>query len=136
MGGQREVVGANQFPWPIGKQSLFTLCLVARRRRFLVERRVDILRVRSRMAGWIAYLAWRGMSPATRPKLVTTVHGLYSVNRYSKVMLKGERIIAVSNTIRDYILRNYPDTDANRIQVIYRGVEEAEFPYGYQPTHD
>jgi glycosyltransferase involved in cell wall biosynthesis len=51
-------------------------------------------------------------------------------------MLKGERIIAVSNTIRDYILRNYPDTDASRIQVIYRGVDAAEFPYGYQPAPD
>ncbi|MHB1245185.1 MAG: glycosyltransferase family 4 protein [Sulfuriferula sp.] len=136
MVAQLESEGASHFTWPIGKKSLFTLRLVARLRRFLVEQRVDILHVRSRMPGWIAYLAWRGMNPATRPKLVTTVHGLYSVNRYSKVMLKGERIIAVSNTIRDYILRNYPDTDPNRIQVIYRGVEATEFPYGYQPTPD
>jgi glycosyltransferase involved in cell wall biosynthesis len=136
MVAQLETEGASHFTWPIGKKSLFTLRLVPHLRRFLIEHRVDILHVRSRMPGWIAYLAWRGMDPTTRPKLVTTVHGLYSVNRYSKVMLKGERIIAVSNTIRDYILRNYPDTDSSRIQVIYRGVDAAEFPYGYQPAPD
>ncbi len=136
MVAQLEAEGATHFTWPVGKKSLFTLRLVPRLRRFLLERQVDILHVRSRMPAWVAYLAWRGMDPATRPRLVTTVHGLYSVNRYSKVMLKGERIIAVSNTIRDYILRNYPDTDASRIQVIYRGVDAAEFPYGYQPATD
>jgi len=136
MVAQLEADGAAHFTWPVGKKSLFTLRLVPRLRRFLLEHDVDILHVRSRMPAWLAYLAWRGMDPATRPRLVTTVHGLYSVNRYSKVMLKGERIIAVSNTIRDYILRNYPDTDASRIQVIYRGVDAAEFPYDYQPAPD
>ena len=136
MVAQLEAEGSTHFTWPVGKKSLFTLRLVPRLRRFLVEHKVDILHVRSRMPAWLAYLAWRGMDPATRPRFVTTVHGLYSVNRYSHVMLKGERIIAVSNTVRDYILRNYPDTDPSRIEIIYRGVDAAEFPYGYRPAPD
>lgn len=136
MVAQLEVEGATHFAWPVARKSLFTLRLIPRLRRFLLEHKVDILHVRSRMQAWVAYLAWRGMDPATRPRLVTTVHGLYSVNRYSKVMLRGERIIAVSNTVRDYILRNYPDTDPSRIEVIYRGVDAAEFPYGYRPAPD
>ncbi len=136
MVAQLEAQGAAHFTWPVGKKSLFTLRLVPRLRRFMVEHEVDILHVRSRMPAWVAYLAWRSMNPATRPRLVTTVHGLYSVNRYSKVMLQGEHIIAVSNTVRDYILRNYQDTDPSRIAVIYRGVDAAEFPYGYQPAAD
>jgi glycosyltransferase involved in cell wall biosynthesis len=76
------------------------------------------------------------MDPATRPKLVTTVHGTYSVNAYSAVMTKGERVIAVSNTIREYILSNYPKVDPEKIRLIYRGVDPHEFPRGYQPSEE
>ncbi len=102
-------------------------------RHWLAEQRIDILHARSRFPAWIAWLAWRGMNPATRPRWVTTVHGLYSVSRYSAVMTYGERVIAVSATIRDYLQRDYPELPAERIQVIPRGVDPAEFPYGYQP---
>jgi glycosyltransferase involved in cell wall biosynthesis len=88
------------------------------------------------MPAWVGYLAWRGMDPITRPKLVTTVHGAYSVNAYSAVMTKGERIIAVSSTICDYILKNYPEVDPDKIRLIYRGVDSQEFPHGYQPSID
>jgi glycosyltransferase involved in cell wall biosynthesis len=82
---------------------------------------------------WIAWLAWRGMNPATRPHFVTTVHGLYGVNRYSRIMTLGERVIAVSNTVRDYILREYPGTLPWRIQVIHRGVDGQAYPHGWKP---
>ncbi len=125
--------GAEHFAWPIGKKSLKTLFLVGKLRRFLQEQQVDILHARSRVPAWIAYLAWRDMNPATRPRFVTTVHGLYGVNRYSGIMTKGEQVIAVSDTVRDYILREYPDTLPARIQVIYRGVEGQEYPHGWKP---
>ncbi|MHB1054088.1 MAG: glycosyltransferase family 4 protein [Thiobacillus sp.] len=125
--------GAEHFAWPIGKKSLKTLFLVGKLRRFLQEQQVDIIHARSRVPAWIAYLAWRGMNPATRPRFVTTVHGLYGVNRYSGIMTKGEQVIAVSDTVRDYILREYPDTLPERIQVIYRGVEGKEYPHGWKP---
>lgn len=125
--------GSEHVGWDIGRKSLWTLRLVPRLRRFLLDERVHILHARSRMPAWVAYLAWRGMDPAARPRFVTTVHGLYSVNPYSAVMLKGERIIAVSQTVRDYILRHYPQVDPSRIVVIPRGVDPAEFPHGYRP---
>jgi glycosyltransferase involved in cell wall biosynthesis len=125
--------GSEHFTWPVGQKSLWTLRLVPRLRRFLVEQKVDILHARSRVPGWIAYLAWRGMNPATRPRFVTTVHGMYGVNRYSRVMMQGEHMIAVSNTVRDYILREYPDTPPWRIQVIHRGVDGQAYPHGWKP---
>jgi glycosyltransferase involved in cell wall biosynthesis len=73
------------------------------------------------------------MNPMTRPRFVTTVHGLYGVNRYSRIMARGEQVIAVSNTVRDYILREYPDTLPWRVQVIHRGVEGQDYPYGWKP---
>ncbi len=130
-----ERAGSEHITWDIGAKSPLTLRFVPRLRRLLAERHIDIVHARSRMPAWIAYLAWRGMNPATRPHFVTTVHGLYSVNRYSAVMTRGERIIAVSNTARDYLLNNYPQVEASRIVVIPRGVDPQEFPYGYRPVY-
>ena len=128
--------GAEHFTWPIGEKKFKTLLLVGKLRKFLVEQKVDIIHARSRVPAWIAYLAWRGMDPATRPHFVTTVHGPYSVNAYSAVMTKGERVIVISEMIRDYVLKNYPKTDPNKLRLIYRGVDPAEFPYHYQPPQD
>lgn len=125
--------GAEHFEWPIGRKSLKTLLLVGKLRRFLVEHRVDIVHARSRVPAWIVYLAWRGMDAATRPRFVTTVHGMYGVNRYSRIMTRGEAVIAVSDTVRDYIVANYPDCPPERIHVIHRGVDGAAYPHGWKP---
>lgn len=134
MVGQLTREGSEHLTWDIGRKSLLTMRLVPRLRRYLADNRVDILHARSRMPAWVCYLAWRGMDPATRPRFVTTVHGLYSVNPYSAIMVKGEKVIAVSETVRDYILKHYPRVDPGRIQVIYRGVDPAEYPHGYKPS--
>jgi glycosyltransferase involved in cell wall biosynthesis len=125
--------GAEHFAWPIGVKSFRTLLLVGKLRRFLVEQKVDILHARSRVPAWIAYLAWRGMNPATRPRFVTTVHGMYGVNRYSRIMTRGEAVIAVSDTVREYILHNYPETPPEHIRVIHRGVDGHAYPHGWKP---
>lgn len=125
--------GAEHFAWPVGRKSLRTLLLVRKLRQFLLQNRVDILHARSRVPAWIAWLAWRGMNPQTRPRFVTTVHGLYAVNRYSSVMMRGEAVIAVSETVRDYILQHYPDILPWRVSVIHRGVDGWAYPYGWRP---
>lgn len=126
--------GSEHLAWPLGIKSPLTLRWIWPLRRWLTEQRIDILHIRSRLPAWIGWLAWRGMNPATRPRLVTTVHGLYSVSRYSAIMTRGERVIAVSQTVRDYLRRHYPELPPERIAVIPRGVNPAEFPYGYQPS--
>jgi glycosyltransferase involved in cell wall biosynthesis len=126
--------GSEHFSWPVGKKSPWTLRLIWRLRRFLIEQKVDVLHLRSRMPAWVGYLAWKGMDPATRPRLVTTVHGPYTVNAYSAVMTKGERVVAISEFIRGYILQNYPDVAKENIRLIHRGVDATQFPYGYQPS--
>ena len=47
-------------------------------------------------------------------------------------MTRGERVIAVSNTIKHYLTQHYPRLDANKIQVIYRGIDSHAFPYDYK----
>ena len=125
--------GAEHFAWPIGKKTFKTLLLVGKLRAFLLEQQVDILHARSRVPGWIAYLAWRGMNPATRPRFVTTVHGPYSVSANSAVMTRGERVIAISKMIINYIVRNYPKVSQKNVRLIYRGVDPALYPSGYAP---
>jgi len=125
--------GSEHYPWAIGKKSLQTLRFVPRLRQLLSAEQVDIVHVRSRLPAWIAYLAWRGLPPQSRPHFVTTFHGFYSVGRYSAIMTKGERVIAVSESIRTHILEKYPQVDPVQVSVIYRGVNPQAFPFGFTP---
>ncbi len=125
--------GARHYDWPIGRKSPLTLLLVRRLRRLLAAEQVDIVHARSRLPAWIAYLAWKGMSPRARPAFITTAHGPYSVNRYSGVMTRGQRVIAVSGFIRDYLLSNYPQLSPEKVVVIPRGVDPGQFPRGFTP---
>ncbi|MFW2369064.1 MAG: glycosyltransferase family 4 protein, partial [Desulforhopalus sp.] len=84
------------------------------------------LHLRSRLPAWIGYLAWKSLRPDVRPSLVTTFHGFYSVNAYSRIMTKGERVAAVSETIRDHILKNYK-TDTKKISLIHGGFDDTDF---------
>lgn len=126
--------GSEHISWDVRSKRPWTLRYVRRLRRWLRDNRVDILHPRSRVPAWVAYLAWRKMPAETRPHFVTTVHGLNSVNAYSRIMTRGERVIVVSNTVRDYILQNYPQTDPQRLRLIPRGVDPAEFPHAWKPT--
>lgn len=125
---------ARHIAMPVHRKSVATLSQVRVFRELLDKEKPDIVHIRSRVPGWIAYLAWRKMDPATRPRLVSTVHGFYSVNLYSKVMTRGERVIAVSESIRDYVLKNYPATPAGKITVIHRGVSAEACPRGFIPA--
>ena len=69
-----------------------------------------------------------------RPRFVTTVHGPYSVNAYSKIMTRGERVIAVSKMIRGYILDNYQGVDPASIRVIPRGIKPEDHPRNHRPN--
>ena len=128
--------GSEHVAWDVGRKRLTTLRWIPKLRRLLADERVDVVHLRSRLPAWIGYLAWRGMDSESRPRLVTTVHGFYSVSRYSAIMTRGERVIAVSEAIRDYVLQNYPDVDPARIEVIHRGIDPEQFPRGFRPSAD
>lgn len=126
--------GSEHHLWPVGRKSPATLRCVWTLREFLRQTQVDILHARSRLPAWVAWLACQSLPRRRRPRFVTTAHGLYSVNAYSAVMTRGERVIAISQTSRDYLCRNYPRLPPERIRLIYRGVDPEEFPHGHQPS--
>ncbi|MDX1527116.1 MAG: glycosyltransferase family 4 protein [Gammaproteobacteria bacterium] len=126
--------GGEHIELPVGVKSPLTLRFVPELKAILKERRVDIVHARSRLPAWIAYLAWRTLPKARRPRFVTTVHGLYSVNAYSAVMTRGERVIAVSEAVRGYLRDNYPRLDQGKVEVIHRGVDDAIFNPDFKPS--
>ena len=133
MVAQLEREGSEHIAWPVGAKRLATLRYIWKVREFLAQEKPDILHLRSRLPAWIGYRAWNGLPAASRPHLVTTVHGPYTPGRYSSVMVRGERVIAISDMIRAYILKNYPWVDPAIIRVIPRGVDPQAYPHGYQP---
>lgn len=100
---------------------------------------VDIVHVRSRAPAWSCYYACK----QTGCKLVTTVHGTYSLGKglvrkfktfYNSSMLKGDKIIVVSNFIKDYVMNNYKEIDESKITVIHRGIDVDYFSPDNVPT--
>jgi glycosyltransferase involved in cell wall biosynthesis len=128
--------GAEHLDWAIGKKRLKTLRYIPRLREWLAGESPDILHLHSRLPAWICQLALRKFERAGRPAVVTSVHGHYSVSRYSAVMTSGDCVIAVSDHIREYTLRNYTSTDPGRVVTVHGGVSLKAFPYGYRPPED
>ncbi|HTA63936.1 MAG TPA: glycosyltransferase [Xanthomonadaceae bacterium] len=121
-----QAIGAEHVPLPIGRKSLLTLRHVPALRRLFRDSRADIVHARSRLPAWLAVAALRGMKK-DRPRFITTMHGLNSPGRYSGVMLRGERVICVSGSVRAHALRHYPGIDPTRLTVIPRGVDPSAF---------
>lgn len=125
-----EAAGSTHHTLAIGTKSLATPFRVFALRRLLRRLKPDIVHARSRLPAWLALGALRGLSP--RPAFITTVHGLNSPGLYSGVMARGDAVICVSGTVRDYVLRYWPGA-ADRLVVIPRGVDPAQFPRRPRP---
>lgn len=125
--------GSRHIAMPVHRKHPCSLWQIAELRALLMHERPEILHLRSRLPAWLAWLAWKSLPATSRPRLVTTVHGFYSVNAYSRIMTCGEALITVSESVRDYVLRHYPETDSGKITVIHRGVDETLYAPGYRP---
>lgn len=134
-----QALGGEHITLDIGRKSLLTLRHALTLRALFARENVDIVHARSRLPAWLAVFALHGIAakaPAARPRFVTTVHGLNSPSRYSAVMTRGERVICVSETVHDYVLRHYPATDSARLRVIPRGIDPVMFPRAPHPDPD
>ena len=127
-----EKTGAEHVTLDIGRKSLLTLRHASALRRLFAETRADIVHARSRLPAWLGWRALQGIPrashPASKTHFVTTMHGLNSPGWYSGIMARGERVVCVSNTVRDYLLQHYPQTDPAKLRVIPRGIDPAQFP--------
>jgi glycosyltransferase involved in cell wall biosynthesis len=100
---------------------------VDRLSRIIREHDVDIVHARSRAPAWSAL----GAARRTGVPFMTTFHAPYNFDGklkrfYNSVMAKGDRVIAISEFIRDHILASY-EIDPARIRVIHRGIDINNF---------
>lgn len=87
-------------------------------KKILKELKPDIIHVRSRVPAWLVYFANKSLNI----KVVSTVHGFNSIGFYSSIMQKADAVICVSNSIKEYIQKNY-QTPQSKITVIPRGID-------------
>ena len=128
--------GSHHHKWDLHKKNIFTFKHVKPIREWIVSMNPDILHVRSRMPAWIVWRAVQGIPEDKKPALVSTIHGLYSVNFYSAVMSKPKNIITVSKSANEYLTSNYLKSVKKNIKLIYRGVNDQEYNQSYSPENE
>jgi glycosyltransferase involved in cell wall biosynthesis len=135
---QLREAGITHITLPVDTKNPLTIFLNIKKIIHLIAQyKVDLIHVRSRAPMWSAYFACK----KTKTKLVSTVHGTYSLNLmswkvfplkkiYNSMMLKADRVIAVSNFIKEYLVKNYGERNqsldskiVDKIKVIQRGVD-------------
>lgn len=125
-----EALGARLHTLPLTSKSPIQLVANARRLRKIVQSEgIDLVHVRSRAPAWSVY--WALKDKAT--PWLATFHGTYNFKSsakkfYNSVMVRGCRVIAISNFIKDHILMHYSDyVRADQLRVIHRGVDLMRF---------
>jgi glycosyltransferase involved in cell wall biosynthesis len=120
---QLEQEGGRHVQCDICTKNPFTVYFRTRKlRKILKNLSPDIIHARSRLPAWMTCFANKSL----HLPFVTTVHGLNSVSKYSEIMTKGERVITVSEVVRDYIAKHY-DVNLAKVTVIQRGVDTNRF---------
>ena len=116
--------GGKHIKLPIHKKSIFSLLLSKKLRSIYDQEKPDIVHVRSRMPAWINYHAFKQLTK--KPILISTFHGLYSTPLYSRAMSKVDHMIAISETVKKYIIDTYKVNEKN-ITTISRGCDTKHF---------
>lgn len=115
----------------VNKKSLTTLGSVKKLKKLILDWQVDVVHARSRIPAWLCYWAVKRIRPSAKPKFVTTLHGLHSVNRYSSIMARGDAVIAVSATAKTYLHQHFSKYLQVEPRLIYRGIDP-HFAYRHQ----
>lgn len=117
--------GSTHFTLPIEKKNLRSLMQIKKLRALIEEIHPDIIHIHSRLQAWLVFFALKKLS--YRPKVITTVHGFNSVNRYSQQMLHADCVIAVSQSLKEYLSQAYPQEPVDKVMVIPQGIDPAKF---------
>lgn len=92
------------------------------------SKNINIIHARSRAPAWSAYYAAR----AEKIAFLTTCHAPYNIKnnewkrKYNSIMARGDRVIAISDFVRRYLIDNY-NIDEKNIRLIPRGVDIQKF---------
>ena len=129
MEGALERLKVKHFTLPLKTKNIFKMWLNSLRlSKIIKENGITVVHARSRAPAWSAY--WAAKKCGVH--YMTTFHGTYGLGPkgikkiYNQVMTFGERVIAISNHIKEHIIKNY-GTDENKIRLIARCVNMENF---------
>lgn len=117
--------GISHFSWPVHQKNPFTIFQMSRKLiRFIRQHHIDIVHARSRVPGWITYLACF----FTKTKWVTTCHGYYRSHWGSRVMGWADRVICATHAIKKHMMDDFKVPES-KISLIPRGVDLERFQF-------
>ena len=129
MEGALERLKVKHFTLPLKTKNIFKMWLNSLRlAKIIKDNGITIVHARSRAPAWSAY--WAAKKCGVH--YITTFHGTYGLGPkgikriYNRVMTFGERVIAISNHIKEHIIKNY-GTDEGKIRLIARCVNMENF---------
>lgn len=115
--------GGNHIQFDICSKNVLTFIKrVIGLKKILKEVNPDIIHVRSRVPAWFLKFANKKLNIP----VVSTVHGFNSINKYSEIMTKADKVICGSSFMIDHIIRHY-NTPKDKIYLIPRGIDEKYF---------
>lgn len=120
--------GVMHVDMPVHSKNPLTILNNARRiKKLIAEHGINIVHARSRAPAWSAYKACKGTSAV----FMTTCHAPYNIEselkrKYNAIITKGQRVIAISHHVADYLKSNY-EIDESRIRIVPRGIRMEKF---------
>ena len=129
---EREITrrGGKVFNFSLGsKNPLIIFLNIYKLSRIIKKYKINIIHARSRAPAWSAYFAAKKMGIP----FVTTFHGTYSIQnnlkkKYNSIMVKADKVIAISSFINKHILSNYK-VDQEKVVTVYRGINIEKYDY-------
>ena len=124
MVAQLQRIGVEHITLPVGSKNPLRWPSIRRKlRQIMTDNNIDLVHVRSRAPAWIAIPA----AKVLKIPVVTTVHGRFKATNmfkkyYNSIMMRADRIIAISDYVSDLIIRQFPKV-ADKITIIHRGVD-------------
>ncbi len=130
-------LGADHIQLPVHTKNPAGLWRNAARLEALIAREgVDLVHARSRAPAWSA----RSAARRAGAPFVTTFHGAYGAGSaakraWNRIMIRGDRVIAVSDFIAAHMQEVYRCPPA-RIRVVQRGIDAAAFDPDAVPSRE
>ncbi len=95
---------------------------------FIKKNGINIVHARSRAPAWSAY--WAAKKAGVH--YMTTFHGTYGLGPwgikklYNRIMTWGERVVVISNHIKNHVLQNYK-VEESKLRLVHRCVDIDKF---------
>lgn len=124
-----ERLRVQHFTLPLKTKNIFKMYVNSLRLAKIIKKYgITVVHARSRAPAWSAYWAAKRCGV----HFVTTFHGTYGLGPkgikkvYNKVMTFGERVIAISEHIKEHIIKNYGVSE-DKIRLVHRCVNMENF---------